>query len=246
MHAVSMPSCVVHRSGRSLLGSTRASGVDDGAPREVHVGRSRTGEPRLPSRDTMTEGRTLPMQITPTPLPGSALIDLKLLEDDRGFFARTFCSTEFGDAGLDRRSRSATSPSTTRPARCAGMHYQLPPAAEAKLVRCIARRDRRRHRRPAPGVADLPAARSGRADRGQPPRAVRAAERSRTATRPSSTTPRCSTRSASSTRRAPSAACATTTRRSGIDWPLPVTVDLGQGRDLAAARADVATAEARR
>jgi hypothetical protein len=41
------------------------------------------------------------MQIHTTPLPGSALVDLKLLEDDRGFFARAFCRQEFIDAGLE-------------------------------------------------------------------------------------------------------------------------------------------------
>ena len=57
-----------------------------------------------------------------------------------------------------------------------GMHYQLAAAPEAKLVRCIARRDLRRDRRPAAGLADVPAARRRRADRRQPPRALRAAD----------------------------------------------------------------------
>ena len=41
------------------------------------------------------------MQFHTTPLPGAALVDLKLLEDERGFFARAFCRQEFIDAGLE-------------------------------------------------------------------------------------------------------------------------------------------------
>ncbi|MFD1519508.1 dTDP-4-dehydrorhamnose 3,5-epimerase [Pseudonocardia yunnanensis] len=76
------------------------------------------------------------MQITPTPLPGSALIDLTLLEDDRGFFARMFCRQEFIEAGLEPLVEQANVSFNHKAGTLRGLHYQLEPNAETKLVRC--------------------------------------------------------------------------------------------------------------
>lgn len=76
------------------------------------------------------------MLINTTPLPGAALVDLKLLEDDRGFFARAFCRQEFIDAGLEPLVEQANISFNHKAGTLRGLHYQLEPNAETKLVRC--------------------------------------------------------------------------------------------------------------
>lgn len=76
------------------------------------------------------------MQITTTPLAGVALVDLKRLEDDRGFFARSFCRKEFLDAGLDPLVEQANLSFNHHAGTLRGFHFQLEPMTEAKLVRC--------------------------------------------------------------------------------------------------------------
>jgi dTDP-4-dehydrorhamnose 3,5-epimerase len=72
-----------------------------------------------------------------TPLAGAFVIDLEKRGDDRGFFARLFCAHEFAEHGLaDRFVQANNSLSATR-GTLRGLHYQLPPSAEVKLVRCI-------------------------------------------------------------------------------------------------------------
>jgi dTDP-4-dehydrorhamnose 3,5-epimerase len=74
---------------------------------------------------------------TSTPLQGAYLIDLELKEDERGFCARTFCMTEFEEHGLETFTAQCNLSFNHRAGTLRGMHYQLPPAAEAKLVRCL-------------------------------------------------------------------------------------------------------------
>lgn len=57
--------------------------------------------------------------------------------DERGFFARLFCGREFATAGLESLFVQINNSVTARRGTLRGMHYQLPPAAEVKLVRCI-------------------------------------------------------------------------------------------------------------
>lgn len=76
------------------------------------------------------------MIINTTAVPGVAIIDLKLLEDDRGFFARTFCRQEFIDAGLEPLVEQCNMSFNHRAGTLRGMHLQVAPAPEAKLVRC--------------------------------------------------------------------------------------------------------------
>jgi dTDP-4-dehydrorhamnose 3,5-epimerase len=76
------------------------------------------------------------MRFTETPLAGAFVIEPELRADERGFFARTFCANEFSDHGLIPVVAQANLSFNQRAGTLRGMHYQLPPAAEAKLVRC--------------------------------------------------------------------------------------------------------------
>lgn len=77
------------------------------------------------------------MLIHQTPLAGAALIDLKRLEDDRGFFARAFCRQEFLDAGLDPVVEQTNISFNHKAGTLRGMHFQFAPHQETKLVRCL-------------------------------------------------------------------------------------------------------------
>jgi len=72
-----------------------------------------------------------------TPLQDAYTIELERRGDDRGFFARMFCEKEFGDHGLETRFVQVNNSLTSKARTLRGMHYQLAPAAEVKLVRCI-------------------------------------------------------------------------------------------------------------
>ena len=71
-----------------------------------------------------------------TPLPGAYLIELEERSDSRGFFARTFCAREFEEHGLKPTVAQANVSFNHLAGTMRGMHYQVPPAAETKLVRC--------------------------------------------------------------------------------------------------------------
>jgi dTDP-4-dehydrorhamnose 3,5-epimerase len=74
---------------------------------------------------------------TETPLKGAFVVDLEKRGDDRGFFARAFCAREFERHGLPTRFVQANNSLSVQRGTLRGMHYQLPPKAETKLVRCI-------------------------------------------------------------------------------------------------------------
>jgi dTDP-4-dehydrorhamnose 3,5-epimerase len=78
------------------------------------------------------------MEFTETPLAGAYLVDLEKRGDARGFFARFFCAREFAERGLETRFVQINNSLSGDASTLRGMHYQLPPAAEVKLVRCIA------------------------------------------------------------------------------------------------------------
>jgi dTDP-4-dehydrorhamnose 3,5-epimerase len=69
-------------------------------------------------------------------LAGAYVIDLERREDDRGFFARTFCQREFAERGLKPLIAQANVAYNRYEGTLRGMHFQFPPAAETKLVRC--------------------------------------------------------------------------------------------------------------
>src|SRR5512136_2538168 len=77
------------------------------------------------------------MIFTETPISGAFLIDLEKHGDERGFFARAFCEKEFAASGLVTRFVQANNSLSAQKGTLRGMHYQLAPMAETKLVRCI-------------------------------------------------------------------------------------------------------------
>jgi dTDP-4-dehydrorhamnose 3,5-epimerase len=72
-----------------------------------------------------------------TPLPGAYVIDLEPREDARGFFARAFCVDEFAAQGLETTFVQINTSLTREPGTLRGMHYQLEPSAEVKVVRVV-------------------------------------------------------------------------------------------------------------
>ena len=77
------------------------------------------------------------MKFNPTPLHGAYLIELERRGDDRGFFARFYCEKEFRDAGLPTGFVQINNSLSAKRGTLRGMHYQLPPSAEIKVVRCV-------------------------------------------------------------------------------------------------------------
>jgi dTDP-4-dehydrorhamnose 3,5-epimerase len=73
---------------------------------------------------------------TETKLPGAFLIEPEKLEDDRGFFARSWCCREFETRGLNARLVQCDISFSQNKGTLRGMHYQVPPFSEVKLVRC--------------------------------------------------------------------------------------------------------------
>jgi dTDP-4-dehydrorhamnose 3,5-epimerase len=71
-----------------------------------------------------------------TKLPGAFVIELQKQEDERGFFARSWCHKEFEAHGLNPRMVQCNVSFNKVKGTLRGMHYQVPPCAEAKLVRC--------------------------------------------------------------------------------------------------------------
>jgi dTDP-4-dehydrorhamnose 3,5-epimerase len=77
------------------------------------------------------------MQFCPAALNGAWLIELDPVQDERGFFARTFCAREFAAHGLETEfPQHSTSYSAVR-GTVRGLHFQREPHSEAKLVRCL-------------------------------------------------------------------------------------------------------------
>ena len=77
------------------------------------------------------------MKFVPTPLSGAYLIELEKREDERGFFARFFCEREFAEAGLETRFVQINNSLSRDKGTLRGMHYQLDPSAEVKVVRAL-------------------------------------------------------------------------------------------------------------
>ncbi|MCB0565135.1 MAG: dTDP-4-dehydrorhamnose 3,5-epimerase [Phaeodactylibacter sp.] len=72
-----------------------------------------------------------------TKLQGAYIIELEPFRDQRGFFARTFCRREFEKIGHHRDFVQFNHSHTSRKGTIRGLHYQRPPHAEIKLIRCI-------------------------------------------------------------------------------------------------------------
>jgi dTDP-4-dehydrorhamnose 3,5-epimerase len=76
------------------------------------------------------------MIFTETKLKGAYIIDLDRMEDSRGFFARAFCQREFRAHGLNPVIAQANIAYNRQKGTLRGMHFQYPPTAETKYVRC--------------------------------------------------------------------------------------------------------------
>lgn len=76
------------------------------------------------------------MRFVETALPGAFVIEIEPHPDVRGFFARTFCRDEFTAAGLPGEFIQSSISVNLRRGTLRGLHFQAPPRAEPKLVRC--------------------------------------------------------------------------------------------------------------
>jgi len=77
------------------------------------------------------------MKFIETPLKGAFVIELEKRGDERGFFARTFCKKEFEANGLNNEIVQINNSLSKDKGTLRGMHYQLSPKSEDKIVRCI-------------------------------------------------------------------------------------------------------------
>ena len=78
------------------------------------------------------------MKFQESPLAGAYTIEMDRLEDERGFFARSYCAEEFAARGLTALMPQSSVSFNPRRGTLRGMHYQAEPHAEDKLVRCTA------------------------------------------------------------------------------------------------------------
>ena len=76
------------------------------------------------------------MIFTETKIKGAYIIDIKRIEDERGFFGRAFCQHEMKEHGLNATVAQANLSSNKKRGTLRGLHYQQAPHEESKLVRC--------------------------------------------------------------------------------------------------------------
>jgi dTDP-4-dehydrorhamnose 3,5-epimerase len=76
------------------------------------------------------------MRFVPTAIPGAWLIEQERHADERGFFARTWCAEELAERGLEAHLAQCSISFNRRRWTLRGLHWQAPPFAETKIVRC--------------------------------------------------------------------------------------------------------------
>jgi dTDP-4-dehydrorhamnose 3,5-epimerase len=76
------------------------------------------------------------MKLIATPLRNAYVIEPELLEDERGFFARTWCQQEFSQWGLHSNFVQCNISFNKKQGTLRGLHYQTAPHEEVKLIRC--------------------------------------------------------------------------------------------------------------
>ena len=103
------------------------------------------------------------MNFRETPLAGAFVVDIEPHVDERGFFARTWCSQEFAAQGLEHGLVQVSISRNARRGTLRGMHLQLAAVAGSEAGAVHARLHLRCDHRPSPGVADVPAALRARA-----------------------------------------------------------------------------------
>ncbi len=77
------------------------------------------------------------MEFEPTEINGARLIKPHKIEDDRGFFARAWCEREFLDQGLVATINQSNMAVSKEKGTLRGLHYQVAPHEEVKIVRCV-------------------------------------------------------------------------------------------------------------
>jgi dTDP-4-dehydrorhamnose 3,5-epimerase len=77
------------------------------------------------------------MKFFEIPLAGAYVIELEPFLDERGLFVRTFCQREFSKIGFHKQIVQINHSETRHRSAIRGMHYQLPPACEIKIIRCV-------------------------------------------------------------------------------------------------------------
>jgi len=76
------------------------------------------------------------MIFTETPLAGAYVVDIEKKVDERGSFSRAFCAREFSELGIKPEVAQMNICSNGTKGTLRGMHYQVAPATETKLIRC--------------------------------------------------------------------------------------------------------------
>ncbi|HEY7584289.1 MAG TPA: dTDP-4-dehydrorhamnose 3,5-epimerase [Acidimicrobiia bacterium] len=76
------------------------------------------------------------MKFLPGAVAGVTIIELEPVVDHRGFFARSWCADDFADAGLKAEWAQSNIQFSPQVGTLRGIHYQIAPFAETKLVRC--------------------------------------------------------------------------------------------------------------
>ena len=87
-------------------------------------------------RDANTECRGAELIFMKTEISGAYIIETENIEDERGLFARTFCTEEFETHGLSPNFAQCNTSYNKKKGTLRGLHYQSKPHEEAKLVRC--------------------------------------------------------------------------------------------------------------
>lgn len=77
------------------------------------------------------------MIFTETKLKGAFILEIKKIEDDRGFFGRSWCRKEMEDHGLIGEIVQANTSFSYKKGTLRGMHFQVSPFEEAKIIRCV-------------------------------------------------------------------------------------------------------------
>lgn len=77
------------------------------------------------------------MQFEPLAVAGAYVVTLEPRGDERGWFSRLFCQQEMADAGLDPRVNQVNNSFSRNAGTLRGLHYQVGPAAETKLIRVV-------------------------------------------------------------------------------------------------------------
>lgn len=77
------------------------------------------------------------MNFVPGQLSGSYVIEAERRHDERGYFARVWCEREYRAHGLDLKIAQCSVSYNEKKGTLRGMHYQSPPSAETKIVRCL-------------------------------------------------------------------------------------------------------------